>query len=81
MVIVFSLLAAILHAMIEMIFINLEAEACKTTLMHYFIVCFNARFGWVPFSDQFSTSSGYQLPEKYSQEDLDYEDMNSSLLG
>ena len=81
MVILFSLLAAILHAFIEIVFINLEAKACKTTLMHYFIICFNARFDWVPFSDQFSTSSGYQLPDEYSQENLDYEDMNSSLLG
>lgn len=51
MVIVFSLLAATGHAIIEIMFVNLEAEACKTTLLHYFIICFNARFGWVPFSD------------------------------
>lgn len=40
---------AILHAAIEAMFINLEKKANKTTMMHYLIICFNGRFGYVPF--------------------------------
>ena len=44
-----SLSFAVLHAILEVIVMRLEARACKTTLIHYAIVCFNARFDWVPF--------------------------------
>ena len=45
-----SLGCALLHGVIEFIFLSLEAKACKTNLIHYSIICFNARFGWIPFS-------------------------------
>ena len=49
-----SILFALLHAAIEAIFINLEKKANKTTMMHYLIICFNGRFGYVPFKQYFN---------------------------
>ena len=57
--IVGSLGCAVLHAFFEMIFVYLEAVSCKTTVIHYFIVCFNARFGWIPFVNFFSSLAGF----------------------
>lgn len=48
-VLMFSLGCAVLHSVIEFTLIYLESKACKTELMHYAIVCLNARFGWIPF--------------------------------
>jgi len=56
-VLMFSLGCALLHTVIEFTLIILEAKACKTKLMHYCIVCLNARFGWIPF-DHILYSSG-----------------------
>jgi hypothetical protein len=58
-VILASLICALLHAVFEMIFVSLEAVSCKTTVIHYFIVCFNARFGWIPFVNFFSSLAGF----------------------
>jgi hypothetical protein len=57
--IIASLICAILHGFFEMIFVYLEAVSCKTTVIHYCIVCFNARFGWIPFVNFFSSLAGY----------------------
>jgi len=73
-----SLACAIIHAFFEMIFVYLEAVSCKTTVMHYFIVCFNARFGWIPFVNFFSSLAGYD-DEAKGQEELNYENMKSEL--
>ena len=59
-VIIGSLGCAFFHAIIEFIFVSLEARACKTTFTHYCIVCFNARFGWIPFQNLFSSIGGDQ---------------------
>lgn len=76
-VIVGSLICALLHAIIEFVFVSLEAKACKTTLMHYCIVCFNARFGWIPFQNLF-TSVG----ATYEDDDtINYEEIRSKLFG
>jgi hypothetical protein len=48
--IIISLSFALLHTIFELIFLNMEAVAAKTTITHYAIICFNGRFGWVPFS-------------------------------
>jgi hypothetical protein len=48
--ILISLSFAIFHTIFEFLFLNTEAIACKTTITHYAIICFNGRFGWVPFS-------------------------------
>jgi len=51
-----SLLFAALHTIIEGIFLKLEAIACKTSMTHYAIVCFNGRFGWIPFTNKFTAT-------------------------
>jgi hypothetical protein len=76
-VIIGSLGCALAHAVIEFVFVRLEARACKTTLIHYSIICFNARFGWIPFQHLFSSVSG-----KTDEDDLniDYECIKSSIF-
>ena len=73
-----SLACALIHAFFEMIFVYLEAVSCKTTVMHYFIVCFNARFGWIPFVNFFSSLAGYD-DEAEGKADLNYENMKSQM--
>ena len=57
-VILISLGFALAHTIFEIIFVKLEAVACKTSLMHYSIICFNGRFGWVPFTNKFNSKTG-----------------------
>jgi len=52
-----SLLSAFVHALMELAFLILEASSARTSFMHYSIVCFNGRFGWVPFVNLFSSSA------------------------
>jgi len=79
--IIASLVCAILHAFFELNFVYLEAISCKTTVIHYFIVCFNARFGWIPFVNFFSSLAGFDEDSKDNQENLNYEGMKSQLCG
>jgi len=51
-----SILFAALHTIIEGIFLRLEAIACKTSMTHYAIICFNGRFGWIPFTNKFTAT-------------------------
>jgi hypothetical protein len=53
-VIIVSLGFAGAHAVMEIIFLLFEANALEQTLMHYCIVCYNARAGWLPFNHQYS---------------------------
>ena len=77
--IIVSLASAIVHGALEMIFLNLEAEACKTQFTHYFSICFTGRLGWVPFTNKFdSVSSGNDVD---LNDVLNYDDINSSLCG
>ena len=46
-----SILLAATHALLELIFLYMEAQASKTSFINYCIVCFNGRFGWVPYND------------------------------
>jgi hypothetical protein len=76
-----SLTTAIVHAIFEIIFLHLEAVSCKTTKIHYTIVCFNARFGWIPFIHYFSSVSGFdeKVDSNTMDMDLNYESMKSNL--
>ena len=49
--IVVSVCLAISHALLECVFLYMEAQASKTSFFNYCIVCFNGRFGWVPYND------------------------------
>ena len=48
-VIVISILLAVVHGLIEAIFIVMEKVANKTSTMNYLMICFNGRFGFIPF--------------------------------
>ena len=39
------------HTIFEVIQLYFEARACKTSLIKYCVICFNGKFGWVPFVD------------------------------
>jgi hypothetical protein len=75
-----SLFTALIHFIIEIIYLNLEAKACKTTLTQYAIVCFNGRFGWVPFTNNFSASNKDNSFIKVN-EVLSFDDITSRLFG
>ena len=45
--------AATLHGCLEMILIASEMSAAKTQLINYLMICYNGRFGWVPFVHKF----------------------------
>ena len=70
-----SILLAVAHAGIELIFIFLEKKANKTDFMHYTIICFNGRFGWVPFTNHFAKNDVDEEQEKY----FNYDDISSSM--
>ena len=47
--ILFSIVLGLLHCCVEILFIFQEKFANKTSLMHYTLICFNGKFGFVPF--------------------------------
>lgn len=55
-----------------------ESLACKTTLINYCVVCFNGKFGWVPFIDQMVTTYKQQRRENLPESDflLNYDDIS-----
>lgn len=76
-----SVLAALIHGMLEIIYIRLEATASKTSLSNYTIICLNGRFGWVPFTE-FIKSFSLSEQKKYSvQQVIDYENIETKFLG
>lgn len=60
--ILLSLLLALAHGVLEAAFLYLEARASKTSFINYCMVCFNGRFGWVPYND-FLTNTSQQLEQ------------------
>jgi hypothetical protein len=67
---------AVLHAVVEMLFIYLEKVANKTSFMHYSIICFNGRFDWVPFTNHFSQQNENSKVERF----FNYDDISSQFL-
>ena len=55
--IVVSVLLALSHALLECVFLYMEARASKTSFINYCIICFNGRFGWVPYNDYLIATS------------------------
>ena len=71
-----SISLSIAHVILEIIQLYFEALACKTSLTKYCVVCFNGRFGWVPFVDNMLEIS--KIPDDEILEDdlhLDYDDI------
>jgi len=50
----------------------LEARACRTTLMHYLLVCLNGRLGWIPYTDVLESPDA---PKITKENPLDYDDI------
>jgi hypothetical protein len=46
-----SLLFAVLHIILEFIFFIFESSVTKSSMLHYFVICYNARQGWLPFME------------------------------
>lgn len=63
-----SILLAIIHAILECLFLYMEAQASKTSFVNYCIICFNGRFGWVPYNDYLISTSQKMLAEGQDQE-------------
>ena len=68
-----SLLSALLHAGIEFILMKLESSALKTKIMHYTIVCLNARSGWIPYDHMLGSSLGLSTKDV-----LDYSNIENT---
>jgi len=85
--IVVSLFLALLHGLLEAIFLAMEAQASKTSFINYCIICFNGRFGWVPYND-YLTNKSTQVQQKKKdsnkQQDLrvnlDFANISSRVL-
>ena len=56
--------------------INSEKNSAKTSLMHYIMICFNGRFGWVPYTNIFSMKHR----ERKNITVLDYDNLRSKLM-
>jgi len=52
-----SIILAITHGILECLFLYMEAQASKTSFVNYCIICFNGRFGWVPYNDYLISTS------------------------
>lgn len=88
--IIASITIAIVHALIECIFLYMESQASKTSFVNYVIICFNGRFGWVPYNDYLiitskqmadSVSDSSQTARLAVQKiELDYENVESRLF-
>lgn len=46
----FSIITALIHAVLEIIMLIIEKRAYRTSLIHYASVCLTGTFGWVPFT-------------------------------
>ena len=51
--ILWSILFAVAHLIVEWLIIRIESNAADTSFMHYTIICLTGRFGWIPFSEKF----------------------------
>ena len=74
-IVFWSFFFAIIHAILEVIFLRLEADALRQSFMHYSIVCFNARSGWIPFDHLYLPVA---KTEKEEQDTINYELIQSS---
>lgn len=75
-----SLACAVAHTVVELIFIYIEKQACKTTFLHYTVICFNGRFGWVPFTNHFVSATGAASLEETLTE-FNYDHISSKICG
>ena len=48
---IISIALSLLHTALECIFMYMESKASLMSFLNYTIICFNGRFGWVPFNN------------------------------
>lgn len=70
-----SLSFAVLHGILELFVLSMEADATRTGFVHYCILCFNGRFGWIPF--QSFIVDHYKNPKRTTKVEsaLEYKNM------
>ena len=56
-----SIILSLTHTILECLFLYMESQATKTSFINYTIVCFNGRFGWVPYNDYLIKTSQIML--------------------
>lgn len=58
--VVFSLITAIFHVILEFFKIYLESTTSETKLLRYLVACYSARQGWVPLENKFRCRHGLE---------------------
>ena len=58
---------AALNTLIHGAIIFFEKKASKTSFLHYAIICFNGRFGWVPYTNRLIVNTGMSKKELTAQ--------------
>jgi hypothetical protein len=53
-----------------------EARACRTSFIHYLLICLNGRLGWVPFSNILQDQDAAKITEHNV---LDFDDINTKI--
>ena len=72
-----SILSAAAHGVIEIILLLSERKAAKTDILHYLMICYNGRFGWVPYTNLFgSNDSIKKLLENTNEKEKDLSILN-----
>lgn len=72
-----SMSLAILHLILELAFLKVEAKAMKTNIWNYSVICFNARFMFVPFTDKFYSLCSH-ITSNW-KEPLDYDNIKTTI--
>jgi hypothetical protein len=62
--------------LVEILFIYQEKYANKTTVMHYTLICFNGKFGFVPFTEILVK----EIKQDSEESTLNYDDIGSKVL-
>lgn len=74
-----SILLAVIHIILELGYLAIEANATKTSFLNYCIACFNGRFNWVPYIDYLVKSEKSKEAEQELIE-LDFENIKTNIL-
>ena len=61
-----SLMMASIHCALELVYIGVQAQGNRTSFINYAIVCFNGRFGFVPYVEDMVTAANKTATPKMS---------------
>lgn len=62
--------------MMEAALLFAEAKACRTSFIHYLLICLNGRLGWVPFTNILQDRNAAKITH---EKVLDFDDINSGI--